>query len=140
MRDMKCRAYYKPLKRMLAPDQIESINFETKVFGVYIEMDGKGYHKLRMSDFEIMWYTGLQDRNEKDIYEGDIVEAWSCGHKHTGQIEWRQEGNPCYIIYPAWRDGKFWHIHGNHEGVDKSLVVIGNIYDTPELLGEGIKR
>ncbi|MNI45400.1 YopX protein [compost metagenome] len=73
MRDMKCKAYYKPLKIMLEPEQIESINFETKVLGVYIVMDGRGYHKLRMSDFEIMWYTGRKDKNDKEIFGGSTV-------------------------------------------------------------------
>jgi uncharacterized phage protein (TIGR01671 family) len=83
---MKMRAFYKPLNRMLEPDQIESINFDTKVLGVYMEMDGRGYHKLRMSDFEIMWYTGLPDRNGKEIYERNAVTFRRFMNEYTGVV------------------------------------------------------
>ncbi|MGG3307345.1 YopX family protein [Paenibacillus lautus] len=83
---MKMRAFYKPLNRMLEPDQIESINFDTKVLGVYMEMDGKGYHKLRMSDFEMMWYAGLPDRNGKEIYEHNVVTFRRFMNEYTGVV------------------------------------------------------
>lgn len=95
MREMKMRAFYKPLKQMLRPDQIESINFDTKVLGVYMEMDGRAYHKLRMSDFEIMWYTGLKDRNRKEIYERHEIRFRKFMDEYTGVVCFEKG---CFIV------------------------------------------
>ena len=78
-------------------------------------------------------FTGLLDKNGIEIYEGDIVEAWSEGYSHTGEIRWRFEGQPAIIIYPAFANQGFWKLHGQH-GVDDGVKVIGNIYQNPELL------
>ncbi|MBT2759989.1 YopX family protein [Paenibacillus sp. ISL-20] len=95
MKEMKIRAFYKPLKLMLRPDQIESINFDTKVLGVYMEMDGRGYHRLRMSDFEIMWYAGLSDCNGKEIYERHEVKFRKYRNENTGVVCFEKG---CFIV------------------------------------------
>ena len=83
-------------------------------------------------------FTGLVDKNGKEIYDGDIVEAWSEGYKHTGEIRFRLEAQPCYIIYPAFANQGFWKIHGqkNRKGIytDDGIEVIGNIHENPELI------
>ncbi|NMP10564.1 YopX family protein [Paenibacillus polymyxa] len=131
MRDIKApRAWYKSLGVMIQPEHVESINFDTKVIGVYMDMDGKGYHVLRLSDFELMWPTGLPDKNGKDIYEKDICTAEE-------------------ILFPlaGTRTGIVKHIDGSYlledlDGKDgdylfsesAEITVIGNIHDNPELL------
>lgn len=86
-------------------------------------------------DCPVMQYTGVKDKNGRDVYEGDIVRAYSEGYSHIGVIRWRdaQDGGgcPCYIIYPAWADGQFWHLNGGSR--QQSLEVLGNIYENPDL-------
>ncbi len=80
-------------------------------------------------------FSGLTDKNGAKIFEGDIVEAWSEGYKHIGEIRWRLEGQPAIIIYPAFANQGFWKIHGD-KGMDNGVEVIGNIHDNPELINK----
>ena len=97
-------------------------------------------------DYEIIpetvgQFTGLSDKNGKEIFEGDIVSAWSDGCNHKGEIRWRFEGQPSIIIYPAFGNQGFWKLHGQGTGdafdggkIDDGVEIIGNIHDNRELL------
>lgn len=86
-------------------------------------------------------FTGLIDKNGKEIFEGDIVSAWSDGYNHKGEVRWRFGGQPSIIIYPAFGNQGFWKLHGEGAGdafsdgkIDDGVEIIGNIHDNPELL------
>ena len=69
--------------------------------------------------------TGLKDKNEKKIFEGDIVVD---GRGHYGKVFFE---NDCFLIEWTIKD----YIKG--KSVDDSFgcaEVVGNIYDNPELL------
>ena len=77
-----------------------------------------------MEQLKIMQYIGLQDLNNKDIYEGDIVEYRDMyGHTKKRIIKWNNE----FAKFDAYYDC-------NYTKIDRFFVVAGNIYESPELL------
>ncbi len=84
--------------------------------------DVSPYRDVPPSAFEIMQYTGLLDKNEKEIYEGDII----TGQKARGTVVYNDDLG-CYLIADGWSE------HGR-EIVWKNLEIIGNIYEHKHLL------
>lgn len=83
---------------------------------------------LEEENYKVMQYTGLKDKNGKEIYEGDIV---NYSHPRTNEI----------IRTVTFKHGAF-GIEGIYEKthiifgniLDSHIEVIGNIYENPELL------
>lgn len=78
-------------------------------------------------------FTGLYDKNKKEIWESDIVREVYLGNVNPNLNKYR------YIVVKESKNGGSWDeiSHGHCEGSKRpSWEVIGNIYENPELLKE----
>lgn len=101
---------------------------EERVYPIYSKLIRK---YIPFGEAILMQYTGLKDKNGVGIFEGDIVIAWSQGVKGTFEIKRRIDG--LWLLYPAWKDGRFWYLSPTEDGRE-SIEAIGNIYENPELI------
>lgn len=83
---------------------------------------------------ELMQYTGLKDKNGKEIYEGDIIQMWVGTKPVTvGNITW---GGWQYVVrMEVVGKDKTNYFGYNSEDIDpEKIEIIGNIYENPDLL------
>ena|SRR3990167_169153 len=121
-RIIKFRAWH--LGKMYYPDELKP--------KFYMNLDGeivRSYDDQVLSNqFELMQFTGLTDKNGVLIYEGDMVDNWGeDGQSEIMEVMFNDVGQW------MWGDGR-----GNslplYELDMEETVVIGNIYENPELL------
>lgn len=116
MREIKFRAWNKKDNAMIQASE----NFDSYLFNNKIIVP--------------MQFTGLKDKNGKEIYEGDILRA-----NYQKRYFW--------VI--KFKDGNFHFFVGDGENADalcfcennlKGLKVVGNIYENTELLNSDVTR
>ena len=82
--------------------------------------------------------TGLYDINEKEIFEGDIVE-WCFFYfeteiLHKGVIEWHQGGFAFNVIDNYRHDVGWYGISDLNTDTESDVRVVGNIHDNLDLI------
>lgn len=126
MREIKFRAWDKVSKVMVNGLVLD---FQGNILvtkkrgpdGKYAFKQQEGYDRER---FELMQYTGLQDKNGKEIYESDLGKP-EIEKPHL--VSW---------IGDRWQKGDWDYANGRWTWGDipRDFEVIGNIYENPELL------
>ena len=123
MKEVKFRGWSKTQEEMLSFGELILLQTELIQDGM------EGYTFLEDCDLDIMQYTGLEDSEGQEIYEGDILAVNDSvkkylvkNHDYTGGYNLETlDGIPAGLL--------------NKEKSDMTEVV-GNIYDNPELLEE----
>ena len=125
-REIKFRAFIKSLKWMVP---VEMIDFSSRTVEVDLS-DGNGdASEYEFDEIELMQFTGLRDKNGKEIYEGDIVEFVDLPH-----------GDECLCVGKVIFEEFEWHFTNSITESSLScydsdvLNVIGNIHENQELL------
>lgn len=147
-REIKFRAWDKEYEKMTYFDDEDYSYSCPEVFRLEQvfkkDCNYNDYEDFRYEDItdevELMQYTGLHDKNGKEIYEGDIVlyKDWEMAYEGGGNDSFINKGiveycedNCCYNVTERQTVDITDVLYKDNE----DLEVIGNIYDNPELLG-----
>jgi uncharacterized phage protein (TIGR01671 family) len=125
-REIKFRAWLNADKLMVPVIQLNDSG------NIGVSIQDSGPFMKRPAEYELMQFTGLCDKNEKEIYEGDILRlspewAHMIGAQITDCVVGFDKG--CFMFgrrehgYP---DSYLWISQGGE--------VVGNIHQNPELL------
>jgi uncharacterized phage protein (TIGR01671 family) len=129
MREIKFRAWNSYEKQFIANGDVLDLYYSAKCNALMFDNDN---YELP-NNIIFLQYTGLKDKNGKEIYEGDII------------IQNEEEWDPQIVEYGIQRVDAFdvmgWSIWDFYEDINNktgkrlqsNIEIIGNIYENPEL-------
>lgn len=117
----KFRAWHKQLKFM---GIVGNLWLDRSSAGIY-RVDPDQEITVNLNMLELMQWTGCKDGHGQDVYSGDIL---ANNHPVMCTVIIKCLNN----ILVAWWDD--YDILGMHDVAWEDLVVIGNIWENPELL------
>jgi uncharacterized phage protein (TIGR01671 family) len=133
-REIKFRAWDTVLKIMV-PSFDNWIDFDGNYWTTPdVTHDTTNTEIVRGHNYILMQFTGLTDKNGKEIYEGDLLKLKSINYPHYEPYIWEVYYSPESMMfrfrnnvpYPRNCDSDIWGLH--------DFEVIGNIYQNPELI------
>ncbi|WP_083232313.1 YopX family protein [Fusobacterium massiliense] len=125
-KEIKFRAWLKNKKEMV---DVALINYVTKCITYALTKKGSMLTIIdeNFSNIELLQYIGLKDKNNKEIYEGDIVKI----DRQLFRVSYMEE-KASYMLDEV--DSYMSDYLSNYD-INK-LEKVGNIYENVELLGE----
>ena len=135
MREIKFRVWNNAKKSWVhgpheRPD-LDGVN----LFGENVLLGGfmKGVSIKELNDCVPLQYTGLKDKNGKEIYEGDILAEPNKPDKDLIIIVKYDVDNGSYITDPVIREAEELSLC-KHNIKNRKWKIIGNIFENPEFL------
>ncbi len=133
-REIKFRAWLKEDKEM---ENVKTIDFTDKTIRCLKKNEFINAYLLRrvsFDDVELMQYTGLKDKNGKEIYEGDIIEykfPYDRRLNHISPVKFLETETSFGVKDRYGNEIPLYMITTNN-----FFEVIGNIYENKNLLEE----
>jgi uncharacterized phage protein (TIGR01671 family) len=141
MREIKFRAWNKKVCKMMEVTGFSNMDYSEDTKYNYVT----GEYVWDKIDIELMQYTGLKDKNGKEIYQLDILKLNNDEYDpeyngfYVGFVE--VTGKTCGYSFKTippleepnhYDSSMFWHI-----GEENTTEIIGNRFENPELLKGG---
>lgn len=99
-----------------------------------LSYDEIAFDEVPASDFILMQYTGLRDKNGREIYEGDVVRYECCFESYVEEVIYDDKHCNFGTIDKDEKTFSFDALISDFD-VD-CFEVVGNKYENLELLGE----
>lgn len=134
----KYRAWDKACNEMIALEKDKDYYYQ---FKVTLDLLISHEETWCTGDLILMQCTGLRDKNEKLIYEGDLAILDDCylpiEHSSVEQVYWDKDMFLIdgYSLSSRIKCAKQHSFLSNTKGVFNLIEVIGNIYENPDLIG-----
>ena len=129
MREIKFRICHETNsdKTIIYPDEHSDkymIGIDGTVYEDYGTKDKPLWENVFDATVFVQQYTGLKDKNGKDIYEGDLLlSAFYRDKENPVEVSWGNENNGWNVNHRNGQKGPLFKIH------QQSYEVIGNIFE-----------
>jgi uncharacterized phage protein (TIGR01671 family) len=132
MRPIKFRAWDKNENVMFQVGGFANLDYDLENQFNYVTISQESENRPeestpRTKGIELMQFTGLLDKNGREIYEGDILQVQSGNTFGSADVRF-ENGSFCMKTVTNYI---FWMHYLEDDAV---IEIIGNVYENPELL------
>ncbi len=122
MKEIKLQFWNRKSKTMSVPYSLADLAYEG-----FPNQYKNEHEDVLDEECDVLQYTGLKDKNGKEIYEGDIIRSY----EKVTTIIWLESEGGFYARTLTGECFKYYH--------NSIIEIIGNIYENPNLLQDSTK-